>query len=334
MKYGKLKLLFTLCFVILSSLSAQAATWKLLKHNNNSYVTLKNLKEFYRFPVMEKKNGKIVVRNQAVKLEFKPNSHECFINGIKFILAKPITSYSSSQLIAKLDIDKLIDPILRPVNSHGNNLFNVVIIDAGHGGSDPGAVNKLGTEAQYNLLVAKSLASMLQRSGYKVVMTRTDNRFLSLEQRAQIANKYSDAIFISIHFNAEARKQARGIETFTLSPSGVSHYGSRLKSSDKIEKTGNARDSQNIALATAVHGSVIEKIYQNGIRYDRGIKRARFSVLTNIKHPKILVEGGFMSHPDEARAINSTRYLNNITLGILEGIKRYHKAMSRSGRTK
>jgi N-acetylmuramoyl-L-alanine amidase len=202
-----------------------------------------------------------------------------------------------------------------------------VIIDPGHGGKDPGATNVLGTEATYNLALANRVKALLEKSGFKVVLTRKSDQYLSLQERVEAANAVKDeALFISLHFNSGGR-DARGIETFTLSPPGVAHYGSNVKSSDAQVRRGNEHDSANIALATAIHGSILRRLGTN--TFDRGIKRARFSVLSGVSHPAILFEGGFMSHPTEARMIANEKYQVALANGISDAVLRYRNAVTR-----
>ncbi|MCX6845014.1 MAG: N-acetylmuramoyl-L-alanine amidase [Verrucomicrobia bacterium] len=166
---------------------------------------------------------------------------------------------------------------------------------------------------------------MLEKRGFKVVMTRESDRYLSLQERVDVANARTEgALFLSIHFNSGG-SEARGIETFTLSPAGVSHYGRDTIASDYTERAGNEHDSANVALATAVHGSVLRRLGTN--TFDRGIKRARFSVLSGVKHPAILFEGGFMSHQREARLIQNEKYQKAIAVGIVDAIAKYRSAL-------
>ena len=274
---------------------------------------------------METSGSKITLRNQAIKIEFSVNSHNCFMNNVKFVLSNPIAKLKGTAIISEIDIVKLIDPILRPHQIPQNANFKTIIVDPGHGGKDPGAVNRYGTEAYYNLKVAKRLQGYLIKQGFKVIMTRSDNTFVSLSDRVQLANKYQDAVFISIHFNAGGAGKAKGLETFVLSPQGVAHPGRKVKASDHRELRGNLQDSQNIALATAIHGSSLPRLKLD----DRGIKRARYSVLCSIKHPAILIEGGFMSHPQEAQKIHTTAHQDNLAKGITEGIMKYRLALSK-----
>jgi N-acetylmuramoyl-L-alanine amidase len=226
-----------------------------------------------------------------------------------------------------MDLAKLIDPVLRPKFIGNAGDFRTVILDAGHGGKDPGATNPIGTEAAYNLQLATRLKGLLEAKGYKVKLIRDSDRFYSLQERVDIANTVKEnAIFVSLHFNSGGR-HARGIETFTLSPPGVSHYGANLKASDAVARTGNEHDSANIALATALHGSVLRRLGNNTL--DRGIKRARFSVLSGVKHPAVLFEGGFMSHPYEARLIANESYQSALAQGMVEAIGRYRFAVGK-----
>ena len=158
-------------------------------------------------------------------------------------------------------------------------------------------------------------------------MTRESDRFLSLQERVDLANAIrEEASFISIHFNSGGR-EARGIETFTLSPPGISHYGRSEIASDSQPRNGNEHDSANIALATAVHGVLLRSLGRN--TFDRGIKRARFSVLSGVRHPAVLLEGGFMSHAHEAVLIHNPVYREAVARSISTAVEKYRRAMVR-----
>lgn len=314
-----------------SSISAQASptsTWEIVKIEGQEYVSIDSIKRFYAFDTMSRSGGSIVLTkgNQTEKtkmltVSFRVGSNECLMNNVKFIFSHDISTIAEKAYVSRIDLGKLIDPVLRPNIIINAGDFKTVILDPGHGGKDPGAVNSLGSESTYNLKVANLVKAQLQATGFKVIMTRTDDRYQSLQERVDFANSVKEnAIYISIHFNSGSQS-ARGIETFTLSPPGISHYGSDVKSSDSHLFAGNEHDSANIALATAVHGWTLFKL---GTRtFDRGIKRARFSVLSGVRHPAILLEGGFMSHSQEAKMINTEGYQRAIADGIVFAIKRY-----------
>lgn len=312
-------------------MTAANAALESMRYKGKEYITLRSIKSQYGFAKMTLSGSKIELRKAKIKMEFTRGSSICYMNGLKFGLSSSVVSSGSRLLVSQTDVDKMIDPILKPSFIPNAKSFKTIIIDPGHGGKDAGAVNKYGTEAEYNLKVGRTLQAWLMAKGFNVVMTRESDVYLTLKQRVAVANRYPNAIFISIHFNSSSRSAARGIETFTLSPVGVAHYGRGLKNSDYKTRSGNHQDSANIALATAIHGRIKERIAKYKVP-DRGVKRARFSVLTSIKHPAILIEGGFMSNPTEARLLENNQYLSTVTTGILEGVMRYRTALNSRGR--
>lgn len=324
-----LRLLILLTFVLIPA-NAKQVNWQMKEHRGNKYVPLKQVQEFYNLTSMTKSGSSIILKNSDITIKFRAGGQEVLMNNVKFIFSHSIIALGSSYHVSVTDLLKVIDPVLRPFKIKEAKPFETVIIDPGHGGKDVGAVNSLGTEAEYNLKVARLLRDHLKKKGFKVVMTRDSNVFLTLQERVKLANRYQNAVFISIHFNSvgsRGRSSARGIETFTLSPIGVAHYGRSLKDSDFVKRTGNEQDSANIALATAVHWSSIQMLARAKIEVpDRGIRRARYSVLTGVKHPAILFEGGFLSHPREKYLIHTPTYQKTLAKAISEAISFYRQA--------
>lgn len=302
-----------------------APKWEITKIDGRSYVSVDSIKNFYNFTKMSRSGGTVILENAKVEMQLKVGGTDCLMNNVKFVFSQSIEAQGDKVYVSQIDLAKLIDPVLRPnfIENAGN--FRTVVLDPGHGGKDPGATNALGTESKYNIRVAELVKKQLEARGFKVVMTRTSDIYQSLQERVDFANAVKeDAIYVSIHFNSGGRS-ARGIETFTLSPPGISHYGSGWKASDNQARAGNEHDSANIALATAVHGSILRRLGKNTL--DRGIKRARFSVLSGVRHPAILLEGGFMSHPYEARLIDNGAYQGALATGIVEAIAKYRFAV-------
>jgi len=291
------------------------------------YVSVNSIKSAYQFTNFKVSGNSASLTKKGVKLDMRAGSSYVIINTLKFVFSYPIIKSGSNMYVSETDTMKVLEPIMRPSNISTAKGFRTVVIDAGHGGKDAGAVNRYGTEAGYNLIVAKIVKKNLEAKGFKVIMTRETNVYLSLQQRVSLANRYQDAIFVSIHFNASSRSSASGIETFTLSPKGVAHYGRSVKRSDHQTRQGNYQDSANIALASAIHSRMIVRTKAAKVE-DRGIKRARFSVLSSIKLPAILVEGGFMSNPEEAKWINKKVYQNTVAVAISEGIFNFKKALN------
>lgn len=309
-----------------------ATVWDVVKISDRDYVSVDSVKNFYNFTKMTRTGESICLENPRVVMDLKVGSQECLMNGVKFVLSYPVETSGSKVVMSRMDLAKLIDPVLRPNYIKNAGDFRTVILDAGHGGKDAGATNPYGTEAGYTLSVTKKAKAMLQAKGFKVVMSRETDVYLTLQERVNLANAVKDnALFISVHFNSGGRA-AHGIETFSLSPQGVAHYGRDVKSSDFSTFNGNEHDSANIALATSVHGSVLQRLGNQdkgtGVSFDRGIKRARWSVLTGVRHPAILVECGFVTHPYEARLIENEAYQNAVAAGLTDAIIKYRYAVS------
>lgn len=308
-----------------ASAPAPAGGWDTTKIEGREYVSLDSVKTFYSFTKMYRSGKSMILENSKVKMELRIGGNECLMNNVKFVFSNNIESHGDKIYVSRVDLGKLIDPVLRPNFISNAGDFRTVILDPGHGGKDPGATNPYGTEAGYNIKVAGLVKKRLEGKGFKVVMTRQSDVYLSLQERVNFANAVKEnAVYISIHFNSGGRS-ARGIETFTLSPPGVSHYGRSFRPDDNQTRAGNEHDSANIALATAVHGTLLWKLSKNTL--DRGIKRARFSVLSGVRHPAILLEGGFMSHPYEARLIENQAYQTALANGIVDAVTKYRFAV-------
>ena len=284
-------------------------------------MTAKNIKNFYRFDALNISKGELNFQSPKVKMTIKNGSDNLYINTVLFRLSYKVTQKNGHYLFSRIDLAKLIDPVLRPSYIKTAKRFGTVIIDPGHGGTDPGSVNRYGKEKDFNLRLAKILMKDLERKGFRVRMTRSSDVYPTLGQRVSFANRIPDAIFVSIHFNSFVNSTAKGIETYALSPRGSGTHNSRGVRNNFLE--GNRRDSENIALATAVHAAVMKKTQAE----DRGIKRDRFTVLAGLSMPAVLLEGGFLSNPAEAKKIASTSYLSIISQGVANGIVTYRNAL-------
>ncbi|GAA5124427.1 hypothetical protein GCM10023212_24300 [Luteolibacter yonseiensis] len=323
--FASLLLAVTMLGPVPAAPAPAASKWNITKIDGRSYVSVDDIKSFYNFTKMSRSGATVILENAKVEMQLKVGGTDCLMNNVKFVFSQTIAAQGDKIYVSQIDLAKLIDPVLRPNFIQNAGDFRTVVLDPGHGGKDPGATNALGTEARYNIKVAEIAKKQLEARGFRVVMTRTTDVYQSLQERVDFANAVKeDAIYVSIHFNSGGRS-ARGIETFTLSPPGISHYGSGWKASDNQARAGNEHDSANIALATSVHGSILRRLGKNTL--DRGIKRARFSVLSGVRHPAILLEGGFMSHPYEAKLIDNGAYQNAIATGIVEAIAKYRFAV-------
>ena len=174
--------------------------------------------------------------------------------------------------------------------------FRTVVIDPGHGGYDKGARWGRVYEKHLALDTAARLEAYLKSKGYKVVMTRRSDTFISLPGRVAFASKYFKPIFVSIHYNYTWKKRPSGIETYYYS-----------------------RESQ--PLAAYIQQGMMRRIHT----INRGVKHARFYVIRHAKWPAVLVECGFVSNASERERSKQAWYRQNIAEGIAEGIIKFRR---------
>jgi len=222
--------------------------------------------------------------------------------------------------------------------------FKTIVIDAGHGGKDPGAVGYRGTkEKDIALDVAKRLEKKLSKNlNVKIVMTRDEDIFLRLSERTKIANQNNGSLFISIHTNAAEDRRASGFETFLIGPNkneaavrvaarenavleleGIS--GQKLTNEDLIKATiaQSAFASKSEQFASMVQGEIKKRVQSK----DRGVKQAGFYVLMGASMPNVLVELGFISNPSEEKKLRSPQYRDQLATAIYRAVEQYQKTL-------
>lgn len=228
-----------------------------------------------------------------------------------------------------------------------------IVIDAGHGGKDPGATSYGSREKKLALTIARKTARNLRDLGFEVIMTRNADRFITLEGRTAIANKFNADLFISIHINASRRRAAQGIETFHFAPRAKAEdlelvatenmtAQAEVEQMDKILsgiELGYKKMESN-ALATDMQKKVLEQIQPHyGGTVDRGVKSAPFYVLMGANMPAVLIECGFITNRTEHKRLNYSRYQDRIAKGIAQGVADYVRELNPqwkpgAGRTK
>lgn len=213
-----------------------------------------------------------------------------------------------------------------------------VVIDPGHGGHDTGAIGKEGTrEKEVALSISLKLAEELRERGLEVVLTREDDRFIRLEDRAKFANAERGDLFISVHCNAATSRKLRGIETYTLNTS-ADRYSIRLAARENATSEKGISDLQFILadlatkanteessrLANQVQRSLVTEL---STKYSDikglGHKEALFYVLLGVKMPAILVETAFLSHPEEEKRLASGAYQTDVAKAIAHGVEEF-----------
>lgn len=300
--------------------------WHVIDVGGRDYITLESIRNFYNpvygFSSISEKGNFRWLTSPRLVVRMEIGSTTLLMNNMKFVLSYPVMTQDKQIVISRLDLVKLIDPILLPSHIDNVGYFDTVVIDAGHGGHDSGARGIYGYEKDYALATATRLRQVLIARGFKAVLTRSSDTFISLSGRVSIANQIPNSIFVSIHFNSGGTV-ASGIETWALTPQGASAAIARGGGLNLGGRSGNSHDSANIALASAVHSRIIT----SARTIDRGIMRAQWSVLSGLRKPGILVEGGFVTNPTECGLIRSLDYQDRLARAIAEGIATYRSAL-------
>jgi N-acetylmuramoyl-L-alanine amidase len=222
--------------------------------------------------------------------------------------------------VNRLDLESHVQPLVSG-GAMVSVLARTVVIDAGHGGRNPGSRSIAGNrfEKEFTLDWALRLQRVLEGRGWKVWMTRTNDIDLSLAERVDIAEAAGAAIFISLHFNsAFPSRDPSGLETYSVTPLGMaSHVVRDYPDDPRKGYPANAHDAASLRMAVAVQRSVLASTGQ----VDRGVRRARFmDVLRWQNRPAILVEGGYLSNPQEASKIQTAEFRQKLAEAVAAGL--------------
>jgi N-acetylmuramoyl-L-alanine amidase len=222
-------------------------------------------------------------------------------------------------------------------------LLKKVVIDPGHGGKDPGAIGRRGLlEKNVTLEIAKALKGKLQNEGFIVYLTRSDNIFIPLSKRPQIANDRQADIFVSIHANAARIKNANGFEVYYLAEAAdesakrlaqqenaclkFEQASYRVNSSGSLEAilwdlVSTENRAESIKLANYICSQA-----KNGLWVrQRGVKSAQFYVLKGARMPAVLIEVGFITNTDEEVKLNSDSYRDDVAQAIAQSLLNYRE---------
>jgi N-acetylmuramoyl-L-alanine amidase len=273
--------------------------------------------------------NKVEVKKGELRLQFNKAYNKSLIK--VFTLNNPTRKVFDikNARLASIHVVEKEEPYIMPVSGNNYSGKGRIVIDAGHGGHDPGAVGGGKREKDLVLQIAKRLEKQLKKRGYTVYMTRKNDRFLKLPQRTRIADKKDAKVFISLHANSvpkRKRNKIHGVETFFLqntrdaksqriaareNKAVLKGAGSKLSKTVIIDSVLNGpKIVQSNKLAIDVHRRMMTNLHS---RYkdvkDGGVRHAPFWVLVGASRPSILVEVGYISHPKERKRLFTPFYL-------------------------
>lgn len=257
-------------------------------------------------------------------------------------LSAPVALRRSSVIVPSDFPQKLIGVQRREAarEPSGAAWIREIVLDAGHGGKDPGALGLNGTREKNIVLdITQRLKKILEKRGIKVVMTRASDEFISLQERTEIASRSKADLFVSVHANSSPVRSVCGIEVFVLKDldsleknEAQRRANHELMFKNLAMKQNPSRVEEIVAdmlytykqgISGSLASSVAAKTAKHAKTPNRGFKRARFFVLRNTLIPAVLAEVGFLSNPKEEKLLNTGSYRQKLAEGLAKGILEY-----------
>jgi N-acetylmuramoyl-L-alanine amidase len=308
--------------------------WPFTKHRGQDYVAVRDIAKRYGLKAAWVKPRLLMTLSDArgVRFTFERDQRDFHLDGARVFLGDVAYLSGDDLWVPRIDVLKTIAPIFAPAE---HTAFlpgppRLIVIDPGHGGTDPGMQNarlKLD-EKEMALDVGLRLKKLLELRGYRVVMTRTtDKRFsnnpvVDLPMRADVANKAGADLFVSIHFNAVDRDPERvsGVETYVMTPQfQASTQPEQDRARIREQFPGNRQDVANVLLGYSLHRQLVTDLKSS----DRGFKRYRLAVLRTLQCPGVLVEAAYLSNDAEARRVATPAFRAQIAESLADGIAGY-----------
>ena len=262
----------------------------------------------------------------------------------------PVDIYQGTIVVPRQFKEQVFDLLFKqPAFVHRRGAEKIkltkVIIDAGHGGNDPGAIGKSGLrEKDVNLDIAKRLSNLLKVEGVQAVLTRSSDKFIPLSSRVSIANKSGADLFISVHSNAARSRSLNGFEVYYVAPSVSDAKRAALTARSTSLNLKNAIFASNAQeLRTILWDMIYANSRAESIELSKtlckvmdatidanilGVKNARFQVLKGIRMPGVLIEVGFVSNLNEERLLRTDAYRQKLVQGIVESLRDYSQDMA------
>lgn len=268
---------------------------------------------------------KVELEKEALRLRFRVGSSVVIVNGETQTFSHPVLLHKGVAAVP-LSSTKVLSKYLVPEGPASLGVpprhLHTVVVDAGHGGEDTGAVGRLGLKEKHVTLdIARRLKHELEGRGLQVVMTREEDEFVSLYQRTYFANRAEGDFFVSVHCNASLNRDVDGFELYYFTPLEDS---AALIS--PVEASSDTVPQLSMELARAILGAMENRLPLP----NRGVKAARFFVLKEAKMPAVLVEVGYISNRAQETSLEEKSYRQDLAEAIAEGIWVYTDAFERT----
>ncbi len=327
-------------FVLLSGCAAVSQRGDSLRISSVDYININSFcKKYYFEYSFDTMDDILLLYSSGKDMKLLLNSHVGVLNGSIFSFKNP-PIYFNGKIFLPCELEKIINSkktvLFKP-------LFNIktIVIDPGHGGKDPGAVSPRGLyEKTVNLAVSKYLKKELEMRGFKVILTRSKDVYLTLAERVNVAKRCDADLFISIHANANHSSKVSGVEVYYLNPSRIDSNGRSMKiaKSEKFNGKNMPIDAKAILwdmLITKNYAFSVEFsniLYYNFKRLGFNSKvprKAPFYVLRLAYVPAVLVETGYLTNKYEEKALRRKSYQKQIAATIAGAVTSFKKRHAR-----
>lgn len=265
------------------------------------------------------------LRSGQETFEFRTGSQAAQWAGLEIRLGFAPQWINEQPYLNSIDLEKTVLPLLK--GAAGPASAGPIVLDPGHGGEDSGTTSAVNgcKEKELTLDWANRVKAVLEHKGLSVILTRSNDANVPLSDRVIVSQEAKAALFVSLHFNSTAgNPNESGIETYCLTPPGAPSTITRNYQDDPAQTfPNNAFDVQNVQLAASIHRALI---HETG-RTDRGVRRARFlSVLRGQQCPAVLIEGGYLSNPLEARKLSQSEYRQQLAEAVAGAVESWVSA--------
>ncbi|RYD36734.1 MAG: N-acetylmuramoyl-L-alanine amidase, partial [Verrucomicrobiaceae bacterium] len=295
--------------------------WTPVYYQGRSYVPLAQVAAYYDLKTPEAWTKAFALRREKLSIELAQGDKRIRLNGWTFYLSFPIIKPKDMPMMSVFDVRNLLDPILQPTARRDPAVLRTVILDPAGGGRDTGVETPSLVEKNLTLEVAEVLAGLLRKNGYKVVMTRTEDKVVLPAERVAAANAVEEeAIYINLRAATGSAAAMKGFECSTLPPAGTP--ATNEADSPNIDKrffAGNISDRESLALATTVQNSVVSGVSA----VDLGVRRVRVDELRDLRMPAVSCKLGYLSNKDEVKKLATREYRDQLAAAIVSGVDRY-----------
>lgn len=287
--------------------------------NGRTYLLMADVARFYGLAA-SRRGKAFVFSSPYTRLELTPDVRTATLSGTDVVLAFAPMLHQKSLYLSQADFTAFIDPILRP-STLPRRTVRRIVIDAGHGGKDPGCKGSGTIEKDVNLAIALKLATTLHQRGYTVAMTRMSDLYLTLAQRVALAQRFRPDLFISLHCNA-AGAAVSGIEVYAATPKDTPASDAKAVSAKPCAATPHDRTNAFVAYHTQRQLVATLKLP------DRASRRKRYTVIADLNAPAILVEMGFLTNATDRATLRTPARQKLVANAIANAVDLYRKAVA------